>query len=475
MGLRGIPIVLRISLACSLSLILFAVAMLFVVKHDLEQAIYAETDARVAFAQRTMQELIRGKGAPALAGHTLRLGSWVANGDNSLVDEVRELTGADATLFALWDGKPIRVTTTVLRLDGSGRNTYTELHGPARAAFDAGRNFAGVSPVAQRPFLNRYERLRDARGRIVGIAYAGIPLAYMSNRVWQAMRTVLLATAVALVASLLLLFVVMRPLQRAFRNAVTMAQGLAEGDVDQVGGAVSHDELGQVSLAFAEMITYQQRMAGIADALADGDFSHEVVPVSPRDRLGVAFAHMSDNLRRLVRQLETSALTDSLTQLGNRRAFDAQMRSELSRAARRNGQVWLALIDVDNFKAVNDDHGHQHGDLVLSILGSVLRHLRAEDGAYRIGGDEFAVILSDCSPQDAKLVLGRIREEAQAKLLGTTISAGLARSPHGSIDDETLLRQADATLYVSKQRGRNLVLAYEDVHDYVALPSADMV
>jgi diguanylate cyclase (GGDEF)-like protein len=283
------------------------------------------------------------------------------------------------------------------------------------------------------------------------------------------MRTVLLATAVALVASLLLLCIVMRPLQRAFRNAVTMAQGLAAGDVDQAGGAVSGDELGQVSLAFAEMIAYQKRMAGIADALADGDFSHEVVPVSSHDRLGVAFAHMSDNLQRLVHQLETSALTDSLTHLGNRRAFDAQMRSELSRAARRNGNVWLALIDVDNFKAVNDDHGHQHGDLVLSILGSVLRHLRAEDGAYRIGGDEFAVILADCSPRDAKLVLDRIREEAQAKLLGTTISAGLARSPRGSIDDETLLRQADATLYVSKQRGRNLVLAFEDVNPYVSL------
>jgi diguanylate cyclase (GGDEF)-like protein len=292
----------------------------------------------------------------------------------------------------------------------------------------------------------------------------------MSKKVAEAMRTVLLATAVALVASLLLLWAVMRPLQRAFRNAVRMAQGLAAGDVDQVGGVVTGDELGQVSLAFAEMIAYQQRMAAIADALAEGNFSNEVVPVSSRDRLGIAFAHMSDNLRRLVRQLETSALTDSLTQLGNRRAFDARIHVELSRAARRNGQVWLALIDVDNFKSVNDDHGHQRGDLVLSNLGSILRHLRAEDGAYRIGGDEFAVILSDCSAENAKLVLERISDEARAKLFGTTISVGLAGSPHGSIDPETLLRHADAALYVGKQRGRNRVLAYEDVRYYVALP-----
>lgn len=470
MGFGRIPIVLRISLAGSLSLVLFAIAMLFVVKHDLEQAIFVETEAHVAFAERTMIELIRAKGAPSLAGRTLRLGRWAANGDNALVDEVRRLTGADATLFAVWHGKPIRVATTVLTLDGTRRNMYTELEGPARAAIDAGRNYAGVSPVAQRSFLNRYEPLRDGRGRTVGVAYTGIPLTYMSKKVAEAMRTVLLATAVALVASLLLLWAVMRPLQRAFRNAVRMAQGLAAGDVDQVGGVVTGDELGQVSLAFAEMIAYQQRMAAIADALAEGNFSNEVVPVSSRDRLGIAFAHMSDNLRRLVRQLETSALTDSLTQLGNRRAFDARIHVELSRAARRNGQVWLALIDVDNFKSVNDDHGHQRGDLVLSNLGSILRHLRAEDGAYRIGGDEFAVILSDCSAENAKLVLERISDEARAKLFGTTISVGLAGSPHGSIDPETLLRHADAALYVGKQRGRNRVLAYEDVRYYVALP-----
>jgi diguanylate cyclase (GGDEF)-like protein len=190
-------------------------------------------------------------------------------------------------------------------------------------------------------------------------------------------------------------------------------------------------------------------MACIADALADGDFSKEVIPVSQRDRLGIAFAHMSHNLNRLVQQLETSAMTDSLTQLGNRRAFRVRMRSELSRAARHNGQVWLALVDIDNFKAVNDENGHQHGDVVLVKLGTVLGHVRAEDGAFRLGGNEFAVVLSDCSREDAKLALERLREEAQAELFGTTISVGLACSAQGLTDGETLQRQADAADAIS--------------------------
>ncbi len=461
---------MRIILAGCLSLILFAIAMLVFIKIDLEQAIYSETDARVQVAQNTMRELIRAKGVPTLADGKLRIGRWVANNDNSLVDHLRALTGADATLFALLDGKPMRVTTTIRKLDGSGRNVHTELVGPARDAFDAGRSFAGVSPVAGRPFLNRYDALRDARGRVIGIVYTGIPLTTMNSTVSRAMRMVLVVTATALLASLLLLYAAVRPLQRAFQNAVAMARGLAGGDVDQHSEVVSDDELGQVSLAFHDMIKYQQRMACIADALASGDFSEEVTPVSQRDRLGLAFAHMSKDLKRLVEQLEQSAMTDSLTQLGNRRAFDAHMRSELSRAARHGGQVWLALVDVDNFKAVNDENGHQHGDVVLSKLGAVLRHLRAEDSAYRLGGDEFAVVFSDCPREHAKRALERLREEAQMELFGTTISLGLAGSPQGLIDAETLLRQADAALYVCKQRGRNIVVSFDDVQHSNAIP-----
>jgi diguanylate cyclase (GGDEF)-like protein len=202
-------------------------------------------------------------------------------------------------------------------------------------------------------------------------------------------------------------------------------------------------------------------MAALADNLAAGDFTNDVVPVSDRDRLGIAFAHMSANLKGLVRQLESSAMTDSLTLLGNRRAFDARMHSELSRAARQNGYVWLALVDVDNFKLVNDESGHQHGDVVLQRVATLLRGIRAEDAAYRLGGDEFAVVLTDCSRGDAERALERLRATAQNQLFGTTISIGFAGSPQGLFDTESLLRQADAALYVCKQLGRNTIVDYD--------------
>ncbi len=462
-------IVTRIAVAASLSLVLFSIGLLVSIKTDVERAIYAATDARVQVAQNMFLDLVRAKGRATLKGGTLRLGLWTANGDNSLVDHVRKLAGTDATLFAIIGGKPIRVTTTILKLDGS-RNVHTELVGPARVAFDAGRSFAGVSPVAGRNFLNRYDALRDSSGKTIGVVYTGIPLNSMYESMWRMMRSVGIGMGIALSISLSLLYVIMRPLRLAFADAVTMAQGLAAGEVDQHSRAATNDELGEVSLAFRQMIRYQQRMAGIADALANGDFSVDVKPVSDRDRLGVAFASMSRNLSDLMRQLERSAMTDSLTQLGNRRAFDLRMRAELSRVARSGGNVSLALVDIDHFKAVNDEYGHQHGDVVLAKLALALRRVRAEDSAYRLGGDEFAVILADGSATQAQSALERVREEAQSELSGTTVTIGVATSLLGLTDGDALQRQADAALYVGKQRGRNIVVSFDEAQSRGAVP-----
>jgi len=462
-------IVTRLALAASVSLVLFAIGVLVLIKTDVERAIYAATDARVQVAQNAFWELVRAKGPPSLRDGKLRLGRWVANGDNSLVDHVRKVAGADATLFAILDGKPIRVTTTIRKQNGD-RNVRTELVGPARVAFNAGHSFAGVSPVAGRNFLNRYDALRDPSGRVIGIVYTGIPLASMYEAVWRMMRSVVIGTGIALFLSLSLLYAIMRPLRRAFADAVTMAHRLAAGDVDLPSGAAPNDGLGEVRRAFREMIRYQQRMAAVADALANGDFSNEVTPVSERDRLGVAFASMSRNLDGLMRQLEGAAMTDSLTQLGNRRAFDVRMRAELSRVARRGGSFSLALIDVDHFKAVNDKYGHQHGDVMLAKLALALRRVRAEDSAYRLGGDEFAVILTDSTSDAATIGLERVRAEAQAELLGTTITVGVATSPDGYTDGDVLYRQADAALYVGKQRGRNIVVTFDDAQNGGAVP-----
>lgn len=157
----------------------------------------------------------------------------------------------------------------------------------------------------------------------------------------------------------------------------------------------------------------------------------------------------------------TAALTDNLTQLGNHRAFSEDLERETARARRHSRQLTLALIDVDDFKSINDKGGHKQGDRVLLLLGQLLRTLRREDRAYRVGGDEFAVLLSETDAIAARAVLERLRKRAQDSLLGATVSIGFV-----SLDtdlDQKPFELADAALYEAKRRGRNIVISSEQV------------
>jgi diguanylate cyclase (GGDEF)-like protein len=458
---RRTSIVTRITVAVTLTLVVFALCMLTLIKTEMQQEIYRATALRVRMGQEMLLAALGAKGRPSLSGGTLRLGRWIANGDNSLVDELRIVAGTDASLFAVIAGQPHLVTTSIVSSSGS-RNIGVQLRGPARAAFDAGHGYSGRSLVAGQDSLGSYTLLRQDGGKVIGVAYTGASLADARDGVWEAMQTVLLVTAITLCLGFGVLYIVLRPLRRAFADTLVMAQGLAAGDVDQRTRSVSDDELGDVNLAFQEMIRYQQRMAAAADSIAARNFSVKVEPVSARDRLGVAFASMRHNLSDLVSQLERAALTDGLTQLGNRRAYELRIHAELSRTTRQGGKLSLALVNVDNFKAINDEHGHQRGDAVLQKLGRVLRHSRAEDSAYRLGGDEFAIILTGSDLGEAKVALERMRAEAQAELFGSTITIGAATALRGMKDGDALHRQAGAALDVGKRRGRNTVVTYDE-------------
>jgi diguanylate cyclase (GGDEF)-like protein len=456
------PFTTRILTVSGVSLGIFAVSLLSVVRRTVTRAVYAETDAGVQVAQNVFRHLIQSKGEATVVDGHLQFGDWNPRDDDSLVDRLKALTGADATLFEVIDGTPIRVSTTIGKLDGSGRNTGTELIGPARFAFDRGESYAGTGPVAGHDFLNRYDAITGLDGSRIGIAYTGVPLAKMHAAARDTMRAVMTGTAIALVPSLAALYVITRPVKRTFVRAVAVARGLALGNVDQLTErSFLNDELGDVNAAFAQMIAYQQRMTALADAIAHGDLSNEIVPASSSDRLGIAFGQMTLQLRTQVAQLKLTAQTDMLTQLGNRRAFDLHLEGEISRTARHGGTVSLALIDIDNFKAVNDTHGHQRGDTVLAKFGAILKTARREDAGFRLGGDEFALVLPDTTASDARTIMERIRAKAQAQMFGTTVTIGIASSAEGFMDAGTLTREADTALYNGKQRGRNTVTIFE--------------
>jgi len=166
-----------------------------------------------------------------------------------------------------------------------------------------------------------------------------------------------------------------------------------------------------------------------------------------------------------------AALTDHLTELGNHRAYQEDFYREVSRALRHEESLTLALIDIDEFKVVNDQNGHIHGDLVLTAVASLLHGGRVEDRAYRLGGDEFALLLPHTTLEDAALALERLRRDVQRTLGATTVSIGLAALADEAGAD-TLQEQADAALYEAKRRGRNAVVTFEEIRESASILSS---
>jgi diguanylate cyclase (GGDEF)-like protein len=172
-------------------------------------------------------------------------------------------------------------------------------------------------------------------------------------------------------------------------------------------------------------------------------------------------------LREQAREIESHASeahTDALTLLPNRRAFDEELARRIADADRGGGRFCLAMIDIDQFKNLNDKYGHLSGDEVLRVLGRALgENMRPMDMVARYGGDEFVAIMPVASLDDAKFGTTRIREliaqsvvQVEKQALRVTASIGLAQQLPGE-DGPSLLKRADASLYASKKAGRNRV------------------
>lgn len=156
------------------------------------------------------------------------------------------------------------------------------------------------------------------------------------------------------------------------------------------------------------------------------------------------------------------ALTDPLTGLGNQRAFRERLDGELARLVGTEGSLVLCLLDVDDFKRINDERGHPAGDRVLVNVAGCLRR----DGeAFRLGGDEFALVLDEDRGPDAAVVahavVARIATLEAGEAGCITVSAGLAAFPKDGATSSELVDCADARLYRAKTRGGNRVVGRE--------------
>ncbi|GAA4901198.1 diguanylate cyclase [Ferrimonas pelagia] len=184
---------------------------------------------------------------------------------------------------------------------------------------------------------------------------------------------------------------------------------------------------------------------------------------SMRKELNALTSQASNYKERLVEQQRLNMI-DSLTQLPNRAALDDRLKREYRNVRRYNTQLWIAVIDIDHFKEINDRFGHTTGDKTLQVIAMALKNaLRQEEFVARYGGEEFVLLLPEVELEQVNQTLNRMRERIkaipfkfQSDRLTVTISLGAARVDAQETVQETFER-ADAALYRAKRQGRDRV------------------
>ena len=191
--------------------------------------------------------------------------------------------------------------------------------------------------------------------------------------------------------------------------------------------------------------------------------------LEPAERLEEARRILEDAYDRA----RAEALRDTLTGLGNHRAFQEEVERQWALATRSGRHVALAILDLDDFKRINDSSGHGAGDQVLrQAATTIASYVRRSDRAFRVGGDEFALILPDTDVDQAQIMVRRLLaacldgESGRGFEHTISFSAGISAGPTPARDREALYRQADAALYWSKRHGRTCVTIYDPArHD----------
>lgn len=252
-------------------------------------------------------------------------------------------------------------------------------------------------------------------------------------------------------------------------NSVVIDGGAADGDADVLlvdGNSRDAAAAGSAASGVTQGPAAGLVCIGVNSPLADACLPTDFTPreLALACQLTATIARQRKQLDRATsdrRRWNRAALTDPLTGLPNRRAWDERSPALLAAAAERGQAVCLAIVDLDLFKPINDQHGHATGDRVLQTTAAALqRSLRHSDFLARIGGDEFALLLADLSSPSAAVIVERARAAVepalfQANLPAISASAGLMVIEMGGQIGATPLEAADRALIRAKAAGRN--------------------
>lgn len=195
--------------------------------------------------------------------------------------------------------------------------------------------------------------------------------------------------------------------------------------------------------------------------------------ISNMKRIETSLRRSNENLKQKISEIESlqiklkeEAIRDHLTGLYNRRFLQETLNREIAHVSRARVPLGLTMIDLDNFKNINDTYGHALGDLFLTSLSSLLEQkTRSTDVCCRYGGEEFVIVMPTASLEEAaqrvdqlRLEFGKIKIETGKKEVSVTLSAGVACYPLQGDNDKSLLDAADRALYTAKAKGRNRVV-----------------
>ena len=232
------------------------------------------------------------------------------------------------------------------------------------------------------------------------------------------------------------------------------------------GGELSKVKARQVMTSPVHTLYSDTTLDRAVNLMAEKGFRR--FPIVNRSEKLVGIVTQSDVLKAFVREMEIAhekmkdlAIRDYLTGMYNRRLFMTTLEKEFYRSKRYKTPVTIIMIDIDDFKEINDRHGHQHGDRILQTVGDIIRRqTRDADIAARYGGEEFIVLTNGADTGHAERLAERLRSSIAES--GVTVSCGVAHYPNEkSRFPDDLVRLSDEALYAAKRRGKNQVVSWD--------------